>query len=168
MHQAHQIFSLALSAAWVRNTNSWIAKIHPKMPKSATFSHCWGESKPFCTTKSNNTARNFWIPFSLVTKWQNIPNCGESYTLFWLNYLWINSIFIPQDGKENREIEDSKIADIYIGSWVVVAECRAQDGEAGFLRSCEENWRLNILLEPMGDSYFMYGRILPVYILRVQ
>ena len=95
------------------------------------LSHCWGGSNPSITTKSNVASRHLGIPSSQIPRtFQDAIKVTR-----WLNfqYLWIDTLCVVQNDKEDWDTESSKMADIYSGAWMVIAASRAQDSDAGFL-----------------------------------
>lgn len=52
-----------------------------------------------------------------------------------ISYIWIDSLCIIQDSKEDWDIAGSKMDQIYANSWLTIAADAAENGETGFIHS---------------------------------
>lgn len=79
------------------------------------LSHCWGGVRPSCITESSSiNTRRQRIP------WNTLPQTFQDAIKFtrWLgiNYIWIDSICIIQDDRDDRVREANKMFDVWIKS----------------------------------------------------
>jgi hypothetical protein len=103
------------------------------------LSYCWGGHKQDQTESSNVAGRYEHIDIS------TLPQTLKDAILFTrklgLDYVWIDSICIVQDDRDEWAEEAAKMADIYSGAYVVLAATRATNVTEGFLQhhsdSCE-------------------------------
>ncbi|CAG8955170.1 hypothetical protein HYFRA_00007186 [Hymenoscyphus fraxineus] len=99
----------------------------------ATLSHCWGESQPLKLTQSTYEGFRKEISFeSLPRTFQDAVTAARSLGL---KYLWIDSLCIVQDSKEDWEEQCTAMRQIYKYSFVTLAAPEASDCNAGFLHS---------------------------------
>ncbi|KAH8590957.1 heterokaryon incompatibility protein-domain-containing protein [Bisporella sp. PMI_857] len=79
--------------------------------KWVTLSHCWGNVQPLKTTIDNIASHQAGMPLG------NLPRLFQDairvVRALGLQYLWIDSICIIQDSKEDWESEVSRMGDIY-------------------------------------------------------
>ncbi|KAI1172795.1 HET-domain-containing protein [Nemania sp. FL0916] len=93
------------------------------------LSHCWGQERPLMTV--SKTLQNHMREIS----WDSIPaTFQEAISIskkLGIQYLWIDSLCIIQDSKEDWERESSKMADIYRNSYVTLAAASSKDSKGG-------------------------------------
>ncbi|KAI0451343.1 heterokaryon incompatibility protein-domain-containing protein [Xylaria acuta] len=97
------------------------------------LSHCWGSGKmPFSTTKANEASLRVAIP------WAALPQSFQDAIRVtrWLSarYIWIDSLCIVQDDKQDWEEESAKMAGIFSGCYLAIAASRASSCDEGFLQ----------------------------------
>jgi hypothetical protein len=101
----------------------------------ATLSHCWGSDE--------DSKKNF------KTKWESIKTRFEG--IDWIQlprtyqdaifiahklhipYIWIDSLCIIQDDREDWEIESAKMGSVYSNAFLTIAASSAPNSQAGFL-----------------------------------
>jgi hypothetical protein len=105
----------------------------PEEPLRYTaLSYCWGGYKHHQTESSNVAGRYEDIDYS------TLPQTLKDAILFTrklgVDYIWIDSICIVQDDRDEWAEEAAKMADIYSGAYVVLAATRATNAAEGFLQ----------------------------------
>jgi hypothetical protein len=104
------------------------ARIHPGA-RYTTLSHCWGDGR---YVKLNST---------------NIESMQQDISDLWLRktyldaititrrlsikYLWINSLCILQDSREDGQRESALIMTVYSNSFLNISATAASDGDGG-------------------------------------
>lgn len=95
-----------------------------------TLSHCWGNTAinaPWKLTMDRADEFSSGIPFDILPKtFQETINLVKSIGE---RYLWIDSMCIVQDSKEDWEVEASRMADVYGGSLCTIST--ATDSTSG-------------------------------------
>ncbi|KAK7991435.1 Heterokaryon incompatibility protein [Apiospora saccharicola] len=96
------------------------------------LSHCWGETHPLITTTANAPKHEQGIPveeFPLTFR-----DAIQTARNFGYSYIWIDSICIIQDNKEDWIRESGLMASVYNGADLVIAASVAAGANEGFLR----------------------------------
>ena len=97
----------------------------------ACLSHCWGASQLLKTTKSSLDKHLERIP------WNDMPRTFRdaiAVTRYLrLQYLWIDSLCIIQDDREDWKTESASMANIYANSFLTIAATSAMGAASGFL-----------------------------------
>jgi hypothetical protein len=94
-----------------------------------TLSHCWGSKSFLKLTRENYDELKVHIPFEKLTK-----TFQDAITITRFNkieYIWIDSLCIIQDSRQDWEKESSLMKDIYSNSFCNIAASHAIDGEMG-------------------------------------
>ncbi|KAF4454145.1 HET-domain-containing protein [Fusarium austroafricanum] len=105
------------------------------------LSHCWGP-KGSCLvqttteTLDQNKAGIRWDSLSDVYK-DSIQLCQ----MFEVDYLWIDSLCIIQDNKDDWEAESSKMAGYYSQATFTIAVESSPDGNFSFLTNRQKRWQ---------------------------
>ncbi|KAL9127526.1 MAG: hypothetical protein Q9217_003614 [Psora testacea] len=95
------------------------------------LSHCWGLTMPPTATTTSST---------IADRLQAIPMAGLSRTFtdfisiarrMYVPYVWIDSLCIIQDAKEDWEKEASQMAAVYSNSYCTIAASSSVDGNGG-------------------------------------
>ncbi|ETS76327.1 hypothetical protein PFICI_11714 [Pestalotiopsis fici W106-1] len=98
--------------------------------KYIALSHCWGGFKGCQSTTSNYTDRIKGIEFA------SLPRTFREAVIFALEIgvfnIWIDSLCIVQDDKDDWERESAKMADIYSNAYLVLAAASAEADDKGF------------------------------------
>jgi hypothetical protein len=95
------------------------------------LSHCWGpaEKRPLCTTRGNY--QNHLAGISL----EQLPKTFRDTVLLAqgldIEYVWIDSLCIVQDDRQDWEAEAIKMASVYKNAVLVVAASDAKDSTEG-------------------------------------
>jgi hypothetical protein len=106
------------------------------LARYTAFSHVWGDPKShniLRTTKSTLGAMEHGI------SWCDLPRSFQDAVTITrrlgIRYLWIDSLCIIQDDKEDWEVESAKMAEVYENAYLVIAATGAANGNEGcFLR----------------------------------
>ena len=76
-----------------------------------TLSHCWGKKHIVTTTKATLEQRKLEVPWLLLSR-----TFQDAITItreLGIRYIWIDSLCIIQDDKEDWERVSAKMAEIY-------------------------------------------------------
>lgn len=105
----------------------------------ATLSHCWGDTHPPKTTRSNigEMIKNI--------SWRDLPKVFQDgirvCRRLGLRYIWIDSLCILQDSKEDWEIESAKMSDYYENAYITISAESSANGSIPFLAARNLNLR---------------------------
>lgn len=95
----------------------------------ATLSHRWGNSQPLSLRLDSISSFQQNIP------WQSLPKTFQQAMVFaWklgIEYIWIDSLCIIQDSKEDWLEQSGKMADIYENSTITLAGTASSGPESG-------------------------------------
>jgi len=93
------------------------------------LSHCWGNERPLVTTTTNLQAHQISIEFSSFPKtFQDAILITRSLGI---RYLWIDSLCIIQNSKEDWQQESGRMATVYAGAIATIAAMSAKDSRGG-------------------------------------
>ncbi|RGP58815.1 het-domain-containing protein [Fusarium sporotrichioides] len=110
------------------------------------LSHCWGKG-PVLQTNTHNIEDHI-----RAISFQSLPkNFQDAITVtrsIGLQHLWIDSLCIVQDDKEDWEIESSKMATIYNNAFLVLAASQAGESSEGFLDRKDIDFEKTVQLDP--------------------
>ncbi|KAK3994881.1 heterokaryon incompatibility protein-domain-containing protein, partial [Cladorrhinum sp. PSN332] len=99
--------------------------------KYIALSHCWGETRPIETKKSNLNQHHKAIEWGKLSKtFQDAIRISRGLDI---KYIWIDSLCIIQDDPIDWEIEAAKMASVYSGSYLTVAATGSKNGHGGCL-----------------------------------
>ncbi|PVH85902.1 HET-domain-containing protein [Cadophora sp. DSE1049] len=96
----------------------------------AALSHCWGGSTPIQTTLDRLDQYQLKIPAPLPQTFQDAVLITRALGI---PYLWIDSLCIIQDSKEDWVGEAAGMASVYSNSLVTISADAATDSFTGFL-----------------------------------
>ncbi|KAI0896640.1 heterokaryon incompatibility protein-domain-containing protein [Annulohypoxylon nitens] len=97
------------------------------------LSHCWGRSQPLKTTEKNMRTHTKGIPFgSLPATFKDAIKVVRSLGL---RYVWIDSLCIIQDNKDDWEQESEQMGMVYGHAELVLAASSASSSNDGFLQA---------------------------------
>ncbi|EMD93600.1 hypothetical protein COCC4DRAFT_191399 [Bipolaris maydis ATCC 48331] len=103
----------------------------PTTAKYVTLSHCWGpvNQRPICTSKATLSDRMLRIQFKdlSMTFQDAVKICRDLDQ----QYLWIDSLCIIQDDREDWSQQAGAMASIYGGSFVTLAALSSADSTQG-------------------------------------
>ncbi|KAF2267727.1 HET-domain-containing protein, partial [Lojkania enalia] len=94
------------------------------------LSHCWGGSHPVRTTIDNLESHMVRLPESLPQTFADAIAVTKALSL---RYLWIDSLCIVQDSKEDWSSESAHMAKVYENAFVTISADGAKDSFEGFL-----------------------------------
>ena len=102
----------------------------------SALSYCWGGHNQHQTVASNVAARHEHIDTSTLP--QTLKDAIRFTRKLGVEYIWIDSLCIVQDDRDEWAREAAKMADVYSGAFVVLAATRAQAATEGFLQPYRE------------------------------
>ncbi|KAI1266116.1 heterokaryon incompatibility protein-domain-containing protein [Xylariaceae sp. FL1019] len=115
------------------------------------LSHCWGDSRPLRTTKANFNSHQTLINIhNLPQPFRDAVSVTRSIGI---KYLWIDSLCIVQDDKDDWEREAPTMGDIYGNAFITIAASRCTSSTSGFLGACKEDKVVSI---PSNGSETLY------------
>jgi hypothetical protein len=95
----------------------------------ATLSHCWGKTKFIQTTRNTLLQRRQHISWgSLPKTFQDAITIARAIDV---QFIWIDSLCIIQDDKEDWKRESARMADIYTNSYINFAATASFDSQGG-------------------------------------
>lgn len=94
-----------------------------------TLSYCWGSSRPLTTTRGTLQQRKTKIALEDLPK--TFRDAVHITRRLGIPYLWIDSLCIIQDELQDWEVESSKMAGIYSGSYLNLAAMSSVDSRGG-------------------------------------
>jgi hypothetical protein len=105
----------------------------------AALSYCWGgEPQPLITTKSNVETLSNNIPTSLLAK--TIREAIFVTRQLGLRYIWIDAICIIQDSSADRDVELTRMGEIYETAAITIVAASAKHCKQGFLQRRSYPW----------------------------
>ncbi|MBE3109014.1 MAG: HET domain-containing protein, partial [Acidobacteria bacterium] len=104
-----------------------------------TLSHRWGGKDVIHTTKATLDARKAGIPLSDLPR--TFINAVTICRRLGVRYLWIDSLCIIQDSREDWEREAARMADVYANSYLTIAASSSPDSSGGCFPSWEARSR---------------------------
>lgn len=111
----------------------------------ATLSHCWGKLKIVRLLQQNLDSFQQSIPLGDLPKtFQDAITIARQFKL---QYIWIDSLCIIQDDKDDWRKEASLMANVYGGSTLNIAATGAVDGSDGLFFSRDKNLVRNTQVE---------------------
>jgi hypothetical protein len=98
-----------------------------------TLSHCWGVSQPTKLLITNYT------DFMQQVEFNSLPRTFQDAVAFSIavgvEYLWIDSLCIIQDSRDDWQREAPLMCSVYSNSWVNFAATAARDGHGGLFHN---------------------------------
>lgn len=136
--------------------------VNDSPPHYVALSHCWGPSPHLKTLKGNITDFESQIPISAVPKtFRDAIYVAKSLNF---DYIWIDSLCIIQDSKEDWERQSSQMANIYSMAELVIGAARASSAHDGFLKPYfpHQESTLNVQsLRESGQEFPVRYRLIP-------
>ncbi|KAI0147808.1 HET-domain-containing protein [Xylariaceae sp. FL1272] len=112
------------------------------------LSHCWGNSLPLTTTKSNFIAHQNLIHIhNLPQTFRDAVSVARSIGA---KYLWIDSLCIVQDDKDDWAREAPTMGDIYGNAFITIAASRCTSSTSGFLGARGKDKTISIVSNESG------------------
>lgn len=103
------------------------------------LSHCWGSYRPDCITLKGTIEKN-----KEDIEWESIPktfqDVFEVALKLEVSYVWIDSLCIIQDDKQDWEREAAKMAVIYKNAYVTIAATDATNATQGLYPVKFQRW----------------------------
>ncbi|KAE8449559.1 hypothetical protein EG329_007889 [Mollisiaceae sp. DMI_Dod_QoI] len=115
------------------------------------LSHCWGGSSPMITRVDSLEERKTGFPLNALPK--TFRDAVAVTRLLGIQYLWIDSLCILQEDRQDWEFEAPKMADYYSNAYITIAASRAENCVMGFLLPIE-NRRVATIQCESGQSRF--------------
>ncbi|RGP64771.1 hypothetical protein FSPOR_7707 [Fusarium sporotrichioides] len=95
----------------------------------AALTHRWGAIKPLKLLEAQEAAFHDDVPFETIpATFQDAIKLANDIGI---EYMWIDSLCIIQDSKDDWQAEAARMASVYSQSYVTIAATSAQDSAAG-------------------------------------
>ncbi|KAF4921912.1 hypothetical protein CGCVW01_v005646 [Colletotrichum viniferum] len=95
----------------------------------AALSHCWGGKHPLMLRRKNIKELVGGVALKTLPRtFQDALKLAASLGIY---YLWIDSLCIIQDSKEDWETEAARMASVYLGARVTISATAADDSSTG-------------------------------------
>lgn len=117
----------------VSNCRARLTETQGMIAPYLTLSHCWGSRPQIKLVKGNLEAMKRNIPWASLSK-----TFQDTIVLTWklgYRYVWIDSLCILQDSKEDWEYHASRMAQIYSNSQLTISASSGADGAHGCFSS---------------------------------
>jgi hypothetical protein len=95
----------------------------------AALSYCWGSGTPYKLTKETSQSLTGGVSASLFPR--TIRDAVHAVRALEIEWLWVDSMCIVQDDKEDWEREAKTMADVYRGCHLEIAALAASSNEDG-------------------------------------
>ena len=103
------------------------------------LSHCWGKTSLIRTERATVELYKSSIPWSALSKtFQDAVTFTRSLNV---RYLWIDSLCIIQDDRDDWRREASKMASIYGNSFLTLAATKSRDGAGGCFSVLDQRYQ---------------------------
>ncbi|KAH0522824.1 hypothetical protein TsFJ059_006613 [Trichoderma semiorbis] len=117
-----------------------------EVPKYACLSHCWGASKPSSTTTANLSSQERGI------SWSTLPPLFQDTIKYvrrlGISLLWIDSLCIIQDDKEDWRKEAAKMASVYQNAYLVISASKSFGSGDSLFGEVDEQLKPSIIPVP--------------------
>ncbi|KAL7941158.1 heterokaryon incompatibility domain-containing protein [Trichoderma barbatum] len=117
-----------------------------EIPKYACLSHCWGASRPSSTTTATLDSHKQEIP------WSSLPLMFQDTVAYvrrlGISLLWIDSLCIIQDDKDDWRKEAAKMASVYQNAYLVISASKSSGSEDSLFGGIDEQLKPNIIPVP--------------------
>lgn len=125
------------------------------------LSHCWGGSNPVTTTTSTLNQRTRGIVFDENSR--TFREAANVTRLLGMRYLWIDSLCVLQDSKEDWAKEAEKMSAVYNNATLTISASAALDSSMGLFPRTEDREAVNRTLKlpcpgPDGEQSYIYIR----------
>jgi hypothetical protein len=124
------------------------------------LSHCWGRPSsghfPARTTKATLESNQIGIDEGSLSKAFREAIAAARHLS--IDFMWIDSLCITQDDKEDWERESSNMASIYKNAWLVIAATQAKHSGIGCFTDCNDK------ITPCFDIPLINGKVAPVFL----
>ncbi|KAJ4855727.1 heterokaryon incompatibility protein (HET) domain-containing protein [Trichoderma breve] len=116
------------------------------IPKYACLSHCWGASKPSSTTTANLASHEQGIPRSTLPPL--FQDTIKYVRRLGISLLWIDSLCIIQDDKEDWRKEAAKMASVYQNAYLVISASKSSGSGDSLFGEVDEQLKPSIIPVP--------------------
>jgi hypothetical protein len=99
----------------------------------AALSYCWGGEQPITTTSQNINQHLIRINYTGLPK--TIQDAITVASRLGLRYLWVDSLCIIQNDRQDKTFEIGQMPSIYSQARVTISASRASNVQEGFLQS---------------------------------
>ncbi|KAE8448309.1 hypothetical protein EG329_009553 [Mollisiaceae sp. DMI_Dod_QoI] len=127
------------------------------------LSYCWGGASPFITTTLTLKQSESGVKYDDLPK--TIQDAVTVTRTLGIQYLWVDSLCIIQDDREDWEKEAAKMKSVYANAKVTIAADRAEDSQGGCFSSSPGKQALKIKCPGnnndggVDDSSYAYARL---------
>ncbi|OWY55388.1 HET-like protein [Alternaria alternata] len=101
------------------------------MSRYVALSYCWGGDQPSKLTQKNHDLYKKSIAWKTLPK--TIQDAAKTVQALGFHYLWIDSMCIVQDSKEDKKAEISQMTKVYAHATLTVVNQRGDQVTEGFL-----------------------------------
>ncbi|KAI1087180.1 HET-domain-containing protein [Rostrohypoxylon terebratum] len=95
------------------------------------LSHCWGLNMPLCAQTFKETLRDHEKGINLIELTKTFIDTIIIARKLQVPFVWIDSLCILQNSKEDWETEAAQMADVYSNAYVTLAASASSDGTQG-------------------------------------
>lgn len=115
------------------------------------LSHCWGKAETLCTTTQNITQFMQSIDFSSLPK--TFSDAIQVTRGIGIQYLWIDSLCIIQDDKEDWEYESAQMEQVFSFAYCTIGAGSSKSSEEGFLHNRKHRPCIQLEKDSIGRLY---------------
>lgn len=109
-----------------------------KMGKYAALSHSWGDAQVLITTNDSLSKRLDQIPVTIMAR--TFRDAVRVVRTLGFRYLWIDSLCIIQDNKEDWAAEADRMGMVYQNATLTIAAVRATSASSGCFTDFDGLW----------------------------
>ena len=120
-----------LSLRLIETKNAKVNRLYLWERGYVALSHTWGMNTMLRTTKANLQSHLIGIPTKSLSR--TFRDAIDTCKALRFNYLWIDSLCIIQDDKDDWFKEAQIMGDVYANAYLTIAASAARDGSEGFL-----------------------------------
>lgn len=95
------------------------------------LSHCWGLNMPPCAQTFKETLRDHIEEINLIELTKTFVDAIIMVRKLQVPFVWIDSLCILQNSREDWETEAAQMADVYSNAYVTLAASASSDGTQG-------------------------------------
>jgi hypothetical protein len=118
--------------------------------KYATLSHCWGGITSEVPSLTTRTYKEFFQRIAIMSLPQTFQDAIQLTRRLGIRYLWIDSLCIIQDSREDWLEQSAVMGDIYQYSYLNIAATKSTDPYGGLFTT-----RNPVLVTPLRVSIYM-------------
>jgi hypothetical protein len=122
----------------------------------AALSHCWGDPSKILQLKSS-TLEHFIRGINIADLPQTFQEAIKVALSLDIHYIWIDSLCIIQDSKDDWDTEAQQMARIYQNAFCTIAASAAWDGSEGLFRPQDPYPSSPCLVGVERDEYPLYA-----------